>query len=67
MSDSDAYPAVMEAARETARAFGPDVVIVALGLDAASSDPFTGMNVDEDGCKRIGERFGRLCRKTLLV
>lgn len=67
MSDSDTYLEAEDAACETARAFGPDVVLVAVGLDAAASDSFACMNVNEDGFKRIGNCLGHLCRKTLLV
>lgn len=67
MSDGDAYLEAVHAACETTLSFAPDVVIVAVGLDAAASDPFACMQVNEDGFKRMGDRLGRLCGKTLLV
>ena len=65
--DSDTYAAAVLAGARAARDFSPDVLIVALGLDASSADPFACMNVDEDGFKRIGGHLGRLCPKTLVV
>ncbi|PSS60114.1 acetylpolyamine amidohydrolase [Ensifer sp. NM-2] len=67
LSDSEIYLAAVDRACETARKFSPDVLIVALGLDASSADPFACMNVDEDGFRRMGERLGKLCRKSLVV
>ena len=66
-SDSETYLAAVDAACTAAQSFSPDVLIVALGLDAASSDPFACMNVDDDGFKRMGEQLGGLSAKTLVV
>ncbi|MFJ6323250.1 MULTISPECIES: histone deacetylase family protein [unclassified Rhizobium] len=67
LSDSDVYLDAVGLACDTAASFAPDVMIVALGLDASSDDPFACMKVDEDGFRRMGERLGKLCRKTLVV
>ncbi|MFS8049936.1 histone deacetylase family protein [Rhizobium sp. BR 314] len=67
MSGSDVYLEAVDLACKTSSAFMPDVMIVALGLDASSDDPFACMRVDEDGFRRMGERLGKLCRKTLVV
>jgi acetoin utilization deacetylase AcuC-like enzyme len=66
-SDSNAYLAAVDKACDVAAGFCPDVTIVALGLDAATVDPFACMNVDDDGFRRMGERLGKLFRKTLVV
>jgi len=66
-SDSDAYLEAIEAACDSTRQFSPDVLVVALGLDASSADPFACMNVDEDGFRRMGERLGKLSNKSLVV
>lgn len=67
MSDSDTYLAAVESACGLTLNFSPDILIVALGLDAAASDPFACMKVDGDGFKRMGERLGHLSTKTLVV
>lgn len=67
MSDSSSYLAAVDKACELASNFSPDVVIVALGLDASSADPFACMDVDDNGFKRMGERLSKLARKTLVV
>lgn len=66
-SDNHVYLAAVQAACATVRTFGPDVVIIALGLDAASSDPFACMTVDNDGFSRVGAHLGRLCKNTVVV
>lgn len=66
-SDSDAYLAAVNAACETAEEFSPDILIVGLGLDASSADPFACMAVDDDGFKRIGSRLAKAGMPTLLV
>lgn len=67
LSDSETYLAAVDLACDSVRKFSPDVLIVALGLDASSADPFACMNVDEDGFRRMGERLSKLCNKTLVV
>lgn len=67
LSDSATYLAAVESACLTAHDFSSDVLIVALGLDASSADPFACMNVDNNGFRRMGERLDRLCAKTLVV
>ncbi|WP_312795021.1 histone deacetylase family protein [Tianweitania sp.] len=67
MSDSRTYLAAVESACEAASNFAPDVVIVALGLDASASDPFACMNVHDDGFKHMGKLLSGLARKTLVV
>lgn len=48
-------------------AFAPDVLIVALGLDAHESDPFAGLSVSTEGFGRIGALIGELGLPTVLV
>ena len=50
----DAYLATLDAALQRVTAFGADVVVVALGLDAFIGDPFKGLAVTEVGFGRIG-------------
>lgn len=49
------------------RAFAPDAVVVALGLDAHESDPFGGLSVTTPGFARIGEAIARLHLPTVIV
>lgn len=62
--------AFLEALDDTLRrvaAFGADVVVVALGLDASKDDPFQGFKVTQDGFARVGEAFARTGLPTLFV
>jgi acetoin utilization deacetylase AcuC-like enzyme len=47
--------------------FDPDVLIVALGLDAFEGDPFGGLSVTTSGFGRIGEACAKLDLPTLIV
>jgi acetoin utilization deacetylase AcuC-like enzyme len=49
------------------RAFAPDAVVVALGLDAHESDPFGGLSVTTPGFARIAEVIARLHLPTVIV
>jgi acetoin utilization deacetylase AcuC-like enzyme len=66
-SDGLRYLEAVRAARDLAANFAPDVTIVALGLDAASADPFACMNVDDDSFRRMGNLLGAVSPKTLVV
>jgi acetoin utilization deacetylase AcuC-like enzyme len=48
-------------------AFAPDVVIVALGLDAAATDPFKGFAVTPEGFRAAGDRIAAVPQPLLLV
>lgn len=49
------------------RAFAPDLLIVALGLDAYEGDPFGGLAVTTPGFARIAEAAAGLALPTLIV
>jgi acetoin utilization deacetylase AcuC-like enzyme len=49
------------------RAFAPDVLIVALGLDPYQGDPFGGLAVTTPGFGRIAEAVAGLALPTLIV
>lgn len=49
------------------RAFAPDVLVVALGLDAFEGDPFGGLSVTTPGFARIGEAIAKLGLPTVIV
>jgi acetoin utilization deacetylase AcuC-like enzyme len=50
----DAYLDTLKIALQRIKAFGADVVVVALGLDAFIGDPFKGFSITETGFSRIG-------------
>lgn len=50
----DAYLDALKIALQRINAFGADVVVVALGLDAYIDDPFKGFAITETGFSRIG-------------
>jgi acetoin utilization deacetylase AcuC-like enzyme len=57
----------LEAGLERVRAFGTDVVVIALGLDASIDDPFKGLAVTTPGFARIGAAIAGLGIPTLFV
>ena len=63
----DAYLATLDVALQRIRAFGADVVVVALGLDAFVDDPFKGLAVSTIGFGRIGTAIARLGLPCLFV
>ncbi|NMG37759.1 histone deacetylase family protein [Chelativorans sp. ZYF759] len=63
----DAYLAALDTALERIAAFGADVVVVALGLDAHEADPLKGLAVTTEGFARIGAALGQIGLPLLLV
>ena len=57
----------LDRALDRVRAFGADVVVIALGLDASIDDPFQGLAVTQDGFARIGAAIAGLGLPTLFV
>ncbi|PWK76144.1 histone deacetylase family protein [Aminobacter sp. AP02] len=49
------------------RAFAPDALVVALGLDAFEGDPFGGLSVTTSGFSRIAEAIAKLGLPTVIV
>jgi len=48
-------------------AFAPDLLVVALGLDASEHDPLAFLAITTDGFRRIGERLGQFAGPVALV
>lgn len=67
MSNSEAYLAAVARGCDAVRRFSPNILIVALGLDASRDDPFACMAVDEDGFRRMGDTLATLSRPTVIV
>ncbi|WFU06706.1 histone deacetylase family protein (plasmid) [Rhizobium sp. CB3171] len=49
------------------RAFAPEALVVALGLDAFEGDPFSGLSLSTFGFSRIGEAIAGLGLPTVIV
>jgi len=47
--------------------FGPEALVVALGLDSHADDPLKAMKVTNDGFQEAGRRIGQLKRPTVIV
>lgn len=63
----DAYLAALDMGLERISAFGADVVVVALGLDAHEDDPLRGLAITTEGFARIGAALAGLKLPLLLV
>lgn len=59
--------AALPRAFERIATFGPDVLVVALGLDASRDDPLQGMQVSVDGFGAMGRMVGALPWPVLVV
>ena len=66
-SGDDAFLAALADAGERIKAFAPDALVVALGLDAFEGDPFGGLSVTTPGFSRIGEAIAGLGLPTVIV
>ena len=65
-----AWPAYAEALDQACRgvaAFGPDALVVSLGVDTFEHDPISQFRLRSDDYLRIGERIAALARPTLFV
>jgi acetoin utilization deacetylase AcuC-like enzyme len=47
--------------------FGPDILIIALGLDAFEKDPFAGLAVTAAGFEKIAEQCAKLALPTVII
>jgi len=63
----DAYLKTLDTAFERTTAFGADILVVALGLDAHIDDPFKGLAVTTPGFARIGAAIAGLGLPVLFV
>ena len=66
-SGDDVFLEALKGALSRVRAFAPDYLVVALGLDAYIGDPLAGLAVTTPGFARIAEAIGGLNLPTLLV
>jgi acetoin utilization deacetylase AcuC-like enzyme len=63
----DAYEQAMLAAMKKLRKFGPDAIVVSLGLDTFKEDPISRFKLEQDDYLRIGEMIAQAQRPTLFV
>jgi len=63
----DAYLETLDRALDRIRAFGADVLVVALGLDAYENDPLKGLAITTPGFARIGAAIAGLGLPALMV
>ncbi|MCK3780064.1 histone deacetylase family protein [Ensifer sesbaniae] len=61
------FLAGLDVAFRRIRAYAPDALVVALGLDAFEGDPFGGLSVSSPGFARIGEAIAGLGIPTAIV
>ncbi len=57
----------LDAGLKRIRAFAPEALVVALGLDAFEGDPFGGLSVTTPGFARIAEKIAALKLPTVIV
>ncbi len=66
-TDWTAYAAALDAALAAIKNFGPDVLLVSLGLDTFEGDPICQFKLRSDDYLRMGEAIGRAGLPTLFV
>ncbi|MDE0809089.1 MAG: histone deacetylase family protein [Alphaproteobacteria bacterium] len=63
----DDYLVALGIAIDAIRQYNPDVLVIALGLDASKDDPLAFLSITTDGFRRIGAALGGSRSPTLLV
>lgn len=66
-SGDEAFLEALADGLQRIRAFAPDALVVALGLDAFEGDPFGGLSVTTPGFARIAEPIAKLGLPTVIV
>jgi acetoin utilization deacetylase AcuC-like enzyme len=66
-SGDERFLEALDVALRRIRAFAPEALVVALGLDAFEGDPFGGLSVTTAGFARIAEAIGALGMPTAIV
>jgi acetoin utilization deacetylase AcuC-like enzyme len=66
-SGDAAFMEALDVAFRRIRAFAPEALVVALGLDAFEGDPFGGLSVTTPGFSLIGGAIGRLGLPAVIV
>ena len=63
----EGYLSTLRIVLDQIRCFGPDIIVVALGLDAAISDPFKGLSITTEGFGKIANNIGKLGKPLAIV
>ena len=63
----DEYLIVLQTALARIKAYGADVVVIALGLDSHENDPLQGLSITTPGFARLGAAIAELNLPMLLV
>ena len=63
----DSYSVALARALESVRTFGPDVLLVSLGLDTFERDPISDFRLKTQDYLRMGENIAGLAKPTLFV
>jgi acetoin utilization deacetylase AcuC-like enzyme len=66
-ADDDTYGAALGAACEAIDAFGPELVIVSLGVDTFHNDPISDLAVTTEGFREQGELVAQLALPTVIL
>jgi acetoin utilization deacetylase AcuC-like enzyme len=66
-TDSQAYLTALDSACAHVHAFGPDVLLVSLGVDIFKGDPISKFTIETPDFLKIGQRIRKLGRPTLFV
>ena len=66
-TDDDAYLASLGSACDAIAAFGPDLVIVSLGVDTFHNDPISDLAITTDGLRAQGELVAQLGLPTVVL
>ncbi len=66
-SGDDAFLKRLEEAKQALRTYAPDILFIALGLDAFEGDPLVGLKVTTEGFSRIAASIADLGMPTVLV
>lgn len=65
--DDQAYLQALSAVIDGTQKTRPDMLVVALGLDASKADPLAGLQVTTEGFREAGRLLGRMHLPTVLV
>jgi acetoin utilization deacetylase AcuC-like enzyme len=66
-TDDETYGAALGSAAEAIAAFGPDLVIVSLGVDTFHNDPISDLAITTDGFRAQGELVSQLALPTVIL
>ncbi len=66
-SGDDIFLEELEVAKSAIKAFAPDILFVALGLDAFEGDPLVGLKITTGGFSKIASSISKLGLPTVLV